>query len=154
MLSPLTAPVTSALIDCYESRPLWEYCRYQRQLMWDLHKIINLLCVMMVFSPPRAEQPLWLSTNCGLLQIKRCSRFWIYHTANPPSLVKGTQQVVASNSVGPPKLITLHFSMVGCPDAETLSSCSRHLTTATFIYWLHFAYGAAFTAPLSDTELM
>lgn len=60
MLSPLTAPVTCAVIDCCESGPLWEYRRYQRQLMWDLHKIINLLCVVMVFSSPRAEQALWL----------------------------------------------------------------------------------------------
>lgn len=76
--------------------------------------------------------------------------FWIYHSANPPSLVNGTQQVVGSNSAGRPNL----SPFISTWWAERLSCCSRHLTTVTFIYWLHFALRADFTAPQRDAELM
>ena len=104
-LSPLFV-VTCALIDCCESDPpVGAMGRGSSVLIGGSScgicvQIITLLLVSWCCS----LQALWLSTNCGLVRIKhppprptppRLRFLGIYHAANPPSLVNGTQQVVS-----------------------------------------------------------
>lgn len=127
-LSPLTALVSFCCVLSlrFDRLPL-----LSEQLMWEeVHEIINLPCFVMLFSQTPALSP--LQANCGWCRSNVPLLFFEFiMQQNPPSLVNGTQQVVASNSAGAAQTYHPSFQHGG---PEALSSCSRHLTTATFIY--------------------